>query len=44
MPITPSANHNTPTPNNPLTPLQEKYANLLGVSPETFLKYNNKEA
>jgi hypothetical protein len=43
MPITPSANHNIPTPNNPLTPLQEKYANLLGVSPETFLKYNNKE-
>jgi phage I-like protein len=44
MPITALSNANPAQHNSPLTPLQEKYANLLGVSPETFLKYNTQEA
>ena len=44
MPITALSNTNPAQHNSPLTPLQEKYANLLGVSPETFLKYNTQEA
>ena len=43
MPITPTASNLVPTANNPLTPLQQKYADMLGVSPDTFLRYN-KEA
>ena len=43
VPLTPAANNIPTTANNPLTPLQQKYADMLGVSPDTFLRYN-KEA
>ena len=44
MPIAALSNANPAQHNSTLTPLQEKYAAMLGVDHETFLKYNTQEA
>ena len=44
MPITALSNANPAQHNSTLSSLQDKYAAMLGVDHETFLKYNTQEA